>query len=236
METYVGFPSQPLAQPVFLTIGNFDGVHRGHQKLIGDLAEAAHAAGCLAGLLTFDPHPLAVLRPEVSLLRLTSPEERADLLDALGMACVLALPVSRALAATPAAAFMEELARRLHLRELWIGPDFALGRGREGHALRLSELGRALGYTVHVTPLFDWEGIAVRSSRVRALLADEGDVAAAAHLLGRPYRVWGVVQHGVQRGRRLGFPTANLTLPADRLAPAHGVYACWAWRDDRGYP
>lgn len=236
METYVGFPSQPLAQPVFLTIGNFDGVHRGHQKLIGDLAEAAHAAGCLAGLLTFDPHPLAVLRPEVSLLRLTSPEERADLLDALGMDFVLALPFSRALAATPAADFMEELARRLHLRELWIGPDFALGRGREGHALRLSELGRALGYTVHVTPLFDWEGIAVRSSRVRALLADEGDVAAAAHLLGRPYRVWGVVQHGVQRGRRLGFPTANLTLPADRLAPAHGVYACWAWRDDRGYP
>jgi len=203
METYAGFPPQPLAQPVFLTIGNFDGVHRGHRKLIGDLAEAAHAAGCLAGLLTFDPHPLAVLRPEVSLLRLTSPEERADLLDALGMDFVVVLPFSRELAATPAADFMANVTRRLGLRELWIGPDFALGRGRDGNVPRLSEIGRALGYTVRVTPLFDWEGVAVRSSRVRALLADEGDVAAAADLLGRPYRVWGEVQPGVQRGRRL---------------------------------
>lgn len=236
VETYNGFPLQPPDLAVFLTIGNFDGVHRGHQTLIGDLAEAAHAAGCLAGLLTFDPHPLAVLRPEVALPRLTSAEERADLLAALGLDFVLTLPFSRETADTPAEAFMTELTRRLRVQELWIGPDFALGRERGGHAARLSELGGALGYTVRVVPPFDWAGIPVRSSRVRTLLADEGNVAAAAGLLGRPYRVWGQVQYGVQRGRKLGFPTANLALPAERLAPAHGVYACWAWREASGYP
>lgn len=241
MLTFVGFPSEPLQAPIYLTIGNFDGVHRGHQALIGDMAAAAHGAGALAGLLTFEPHPLAVLRPDVPALRLTSNEERAGLLAALGLDFVLVLPFTRTTAATGAADFMAALTSHLHLKELWVGPDFTLGRGREGDPPRLAALGQALGYTVRVVPPYHWRGEQVRSSRVRAYLADDGAVESAATLLGRPYQVWGQVTQGARRGRRLGFPTANLAVPDDRLIPAHGVYACWAWRDARestqaGYP
>jgi riboflavin kinase / FMN adenylyltransferase len=236
MQTYLGFPTQPLDHPAFLTIGNFDGVHRGHQMLVSEMVEAAHAAGCGAGLLTFDPHPVAVLRPDLALPYLTSPEERADLLAALGLDFVLILPFDRATAALSAAEFMQQIVARVPLCALWIGPDFALGRGREGSAARLEELGRELGYDVRVTPVYDWHGEPVRSSRIRSLLANDGAVEQAAELLGRPYTVWGEVVHGAERGRTLGFPTANLKLPAGRLAPAYGIYACWAWRGDTGFP
>lgn len=236
METYYGFPEPALTQPVFLTIGNFDGVHRGHQMLVRNLAEAAHSAGALAGLLTFDPHPLAVLRPEAVTLRLTGNEERAAALGALGLDFVLVLPFTRETAATSAEAFMRILIAHFPLKALWVGPDFALGRGREGDAPRLAELGEMLGYTVHVVQPYHWQGEPVRSSRVRNLLAEKGAVTQAADLLGRPYQLWGKVAEGAKRGRRLGFPTANLVLPPDRLIPAHGVYACWAWREDVGHP
>ena len=236
MQTYLGLPTQPLDRPAFLTIGNFDGVHRGHQMLVSEMVEAAHLAGCGAGLLTFDPHPVAVLRPDLALPYLTSPEERADLLAALGLDFVLILPFDRATAALSAADFMRQIVARVPLCALWIGPDFALGRGREGSAARLGELGQELGYDVRVTPVYDWHGEPVRSSRIRSLLADDGAVGQAAELLGRPYEVWGEVVHGAERGRTLGFPTANLKLPAGRLAPAYGIYACWAWRGETGYP
>jgi riboflavin kinase / FMN adenylyltransferase len=236
MDTYFGFPAERFEQPVFLTIGNFDGVHRGHQMLVCELASVAHAAGGLAGLLTFEPHPLAVLRPQVRVPRLTSNEERAELLAALGLDFVLVIPFTRETANTTAADFMSSVGAHLPLAELWIGPDFALGKGREGNAARLAELGRGLGYRVHVAPPYDLEGEPVRSSRVRSLLIDEGAVERAAAYLGRPYRVWGEVVKGAQRGRTIGFPTANLALPAERLVPAFGVYACWAWLEDRGYP
>ncbi len=236
MQTYLDFPNPPLERSAYLTIGNFDGVHRGHQQLVSKMVQAAHAAGCLAGLLTFDPHPLAVLRPDAPLAFLTSPEERAELLAALGLDFVLILPFDRSIAALPADEFMRRLVGRVPLCALWIGPDFALGRGREGNAARLAELGRELGYQVVVTPDYDWQGTPVRSSRIRGLLAQEGAVDLAADLLGRPYQIWGEVATGAQRGRRLGFPTANVVPPAGRLLPAFGVYACWAWREHRGYP
>lgn len=237
METYYGFPSHPFQQPVYLTIGNFDGVHRGHQFLVSKLVAAAQRDDGLAGLLTFDPHPLAVLRPEAMTPRLTSIEERAALVEALGLDFVLTLPFTRETAAMPADAFMQMLTAHLPVRQLWIGPDFALGRERTGTAAHLAALGATLGYRVQVVQPFEINGgTPVRSSRVRALLAEAGAVAEAAVLLGRPYQVWGQVKEGARRGRRLGFPTANLALPADRLVPAHGVYACWAWRGDTGYP
>jgi riboflavin kinase/FMN adenylyltransferase len=236
MHTYLNFPAHPLASPAFLTIGNFDGVHRGHQMLVSEMVESAHAAGCQAGLLTFDPHPVAVLRPDLALPYLTSPEERADLLAALGLDFVLILPFDRATAALSAAEFMQQIVAHVPLCALWIGPDFALGRGRDGNAARLGEIGRELGYDLRVTPAYDWRGEPVRSSRIRSLLAGEGAVEQAAELLGRPYEVWGEVVHGAERGRTLGFPTANLALPAGRLVPAYGVYACWAWRGETGLP
>jgi riboflavin kinase / FMN adenylyltransferase len=236
MQTYFDLPPHPLDRPAFLTIGNFDGVHRGHQMLVGEMVRAAHAAGCQAGLLTFNPHPLAVLRPDLALPYLTSPEERADLLAALGLDFVLILPFDRAIAALTAAEFMRQIVARVPLCALWIGPDFALGRGREGNAARLAALGQELGYELRVTPVYDWHGEPVRSSRIRSLLAQEGAVDQAAELLGRPYEVWGEVVHGAERGRRLGFPTANLALPEGRLLPAYGIYACWAWRGETGFP
>ncbi len=108
--------------------------------------------------------------------------------------------------------------------------------GREGNTERLAELGRELGFALRVVPPYDWRGEPVRSSRVRTLLSEDGAVEAAAELLGRPYRLWGEVVEGAKRGRQLGFPTANLRIAEDRLLPAYGVYACWAWRGDRGYP
>ncbi|MCU0503278.1 MAG: bifunctional riboflavin kinase/FAD synthetase [Anaerolineae bacterium] len=236
MPTYLGFPDPPLNQSAYLTIGNFDGVHRGHQALVSRMAQAAHDADCLAGLLTFDPHPLSVLRPNVPLAYLTSADERAEVLTALGLDFVLMLPFSRQVAALSAAEFMSALTGNIPLAALWIGPDFALGRGREGNAARLSEIGAQLGYRVQVVPPFDWQGQPVRSSRVRTLLGEDGDATQAAELLGRPYQAWGTVTTGAQRGRTIGFPTANLMLPAGRLVPANGVYACWAWRQARGIP
>jgi riboflavin kinase / FMN adenylyltransferase len=234
MQTYRGFPPKPLDRPVYLTVGSFDGIHLGHQALISRMAAAARTAGCLSGLLTFDPHPLAVLRPELKIARLTSDEERAEILEALGLDFLLVLPFSRETAATGAAEFIRDLTAHLPLRALWIGPDFALGRGREGSVERLGALGKEMGYKVRIFPPFAWRGDPVRSSRVRALLADEGAVAEAADLLGRPYQIWGQVQTGAHRGRSLGFPTANIGVPPDRLVPAYGVYACWAWLGEPG--
>jgi riboflavin kinase/FMN adenylyltransferase len=236
MQTYLGFPDPPLTQSAYLTIGNFDGVHRGHQALVSQMVQAAHDTDCLAGLLTFDPHPLSVLRPDVPLAYLTSADERAEVLAALGLDFVLVMPFSRQVAALSAAEFMSTLAGNIPLRALWIGPDFALGRGREGNAARLSEIGASLGYSVQIVPPFDWQGQPVRSSRVRTLLGEDGDATLAAEMLGKPYQVWGTVTTGAQRGRTIGFPTANLALPPERLAPANGVYACWAWRAARGTP
>ncbi len=236
MQTFIGFPPSPLDRPAYLTIGNFDGVHRGHQALVSAMVQAAHNAGRIAGVLTFDPHPRTVLRPDLAQAHLTSTDERAEIFAALGLDCVIVLPFSASVAAWAAAEFMRALADNLPLEELWIGPDFALGRGREGTAARLREIGVELGYRVHIAPPFDWLGRPVGSSRIRTLLQEEGDAAQAAGLLGRPYQVMGSVTEGAQRGRTLGFPTANLVLPAGRLIPANGVYACWAWLGNAGHP
>jgi riboflavin kinase / FMN adenylyltransferase len=236
MPTYNGFPNSPPANPAYVTIGSFDGVHRGHQALLAAMTEAAHAAGAQSGVLTFDPHPIAVLRPDVPLSYLTTPAERAELIEALGADFTLVLPFSRATAATSAGDFMRALVEHLNLRELWAGPDFALGRGREGNVERLAELGTQMGYTVRVAPPFDLNGEPVRSSRVRGLLAETGDVERAAELLGRPYAVTGEVASGARRGRQLGYPTANVAVPTGRQVPANGIYACWAWLEGQGFP
>jgi riboflavin kinase/FMN adenylyltransferase len=234
MQTYRGFPLQPLSGDIYLTIGSFDGIHRGHQALIRKMVTAARASGSLSGLLTFDPLPVQVLRPDVRVARLTCDEEREAILEALGLDFLLILPFTHEIAAIPADEFVRRLTGQMSLRSLWIGPDFALGRGREGDARRLSTLGKELGYKVRICPPYTRRGDPVRSSRVRALLTEDGAVREAAELLGRPYQIWGPVEEGVQRGHRLGFPTANIAVPPDRLVPAYGVYACWAWLGEPG--
>lgn len=211
----------------WLTIGVFDGVHRGHQQIIRRLVEGAHESGMPAVVLTFDPHPANVLgRAEIKLL--TLPEERAQLLASLGVDVVITQRFTRELSNVTAFDFMSQLTRRLGLKHLLIGYDFALGKGREGNAPRLAEIGSALGYTVEtVSALGDENGV-ISSTEIRKLVAT-GNVAEAARLMGHPYRLQGEVLRGDQRGRLIGFPTANLSYAPNKLIPAKGIYACWAF-------
>jgi len=210
-----------------LTIGAFDGVHRGHQELVGGLARAAQAAGCASVVITFHPHPAVVLRGIETPYYLTAPEERARLFGLQGIDWVVTLPFTRELAQESAGSFISRLHAATRLRELWVGYDFALGKGREGDIPFLRRLGAELGYTLRVITPVAIEGQAISSSQVRALLAD-GNVRAAAELLGRYYAFGGPVVHGDGRGRSIGIPTANVQPWEGQLLPRTGVYATWA--------
>jgi riboflavin kinase/FMN adenylyltransferase len=209
-----------------VTVGVLDGVHRGHQRLIAGMTEAAHAADDIAVALVFDPHPATALGYEPPPL-LTTLEERAELLAALGLDVLAVLPFTQALARTSAADFVEALLQHLRLTELWGGPDFALGHRREGNVPFLQRLGTERGFTVRVVEPLMWNGALVSSSRVRDALR-AGNIDQATGCLGRPYRLTGAIVHGDGRGHTIGVPTANLSLPPERLIPADGIYACLA--------
>jgi riboflavin kinase / FMN adenylyltransferase len=213
-------------QNAWLTIGVYDGVHRGHQAILRQLAAGAHANGAPAVLLTFDPHPAVVLAGR-ELKLLTTPEERAELAAALGLDAIITHPFDRAVSGMSAQGFMVVLKERLGLSHLLIGYDFALGKGREGNAGRLSELGRELGYSVRVIDAVSDESGVISSTEIRKLVS-VGSVDAAANLLGRPYALSGPVIHGDGRGRRINIPTANIHYPESKLLPANGIYACRA--------
>ncbi len=213
----------------WLTIGVFDGVHRGHQQIVRGLTSGAHAAGAPAVVVTFWPHPATVLGgAEVKCL--TTPGERADLLSGLGIDVVITLTFDRALADTSAQDFVGQLQNRLDFHHLLIGYDFALGKGREGNAARLTEIGTRMNYLVEVIPAVSDESGVISSTEIRKLVAT-GDIAEAASLMGHPFSVHGPVVHGDSRGHSLGFPTANIDHPAGKILPSNGVYACRAWID-----
>jgi riboflavin kinase/FMN adenylyltransferase len=213
-------------QNSWLTVGVFDGVHRGHQEIIGKLVSDAHANDAPAVVLTFDPHPAKVLgRGDIKML--TLPGERAKLLGDLGVDVVITEPFTRDLSNVTAFDFMFRLTRGLGLKRLLIGYDFALGKGREGNAARLTEIGLVLGYTVEVAPALGDESGVISSTEIRKLVS-VGNVEEAARLMGHPYSLQGLVTHGDQRGRRIGFPTANLAYAREKVLPAGGIYACWA--------
>lgn len=221
-----------LSTPSHVTIGAFDGVHRGHQHLIGMMARAAHAAGRAAVALTFDPHPGALLgRSPVAAL--TTPEERAALIADLDVDVLVVLRFTPTVAGTPASRFINLLRRHLHMVELWVGPDFALGHRREGNVPFLRRLGEQEGFTLQVVEPLQWRGAVVSSTRIRAALT-AGDVEEANGCLGRPYRLTGQVVSGRRLGQRLGIPTANLELPPGRLIPANGVYTGYAHTQSAG--
>jgi riboflavin kinase/FMN adenylyltransferase len=213
-------------QNAWLTIGVFDGIHRGHQAILRQLAAGAHADGAPAVLLTFDPHPAVVLAGR-DLRLLTTPEERAALASALGVDAVVTHPFDHAVSEMSAHEFMARLKTHLGLRRLLIGYDFALGKNREGNAGRLAGLGNELGYTVEVVEAVSDESGVISSTEIRKLVA-VGSVAEAAGLLGRPYSLSGTVVHGDGRGRRINIPTANIHYPENKLIPANGIYACRA--------
>lgn len=215
-------------QDTWLTIGSFDGVHLGHQKIIRDLTAGAHSAGAPAVVLTFYPHPAVLLGRRKGPIYLTDPEEKASLLEHLGVDAMITHPFDRRVANTPARDFMMQLKEHLGLAQLWVGYDFALGHGRTGDVPALRQFGEELGYTLDViSPVKDKEQI-ISSSLIRATLAD-GNVARAAELLGRRYSVPGKVIPGDGRGRTIGIPTANLEVWSERILPKTGVYVCRAW-------
>lgn len=217
----------------WLTIGVFDGVHRGHQQIIHKLTAEAHAAEAPAVVLTFWPHPATVLANR-EMKCLTTPDERAELLAALGVDIVVSQTFNRELANTPAQVFVARLRKHLGFDHLLIGYDFALGKGREGNAARLTEMGKALGYETDVIPAVSDESGVISSTEIRKLVAI-GDVADAAGLLGHCYGLHGPVVHGDSRGKELGFPTANIQYAEQKLLPANGVYACRVWVDGEAH-
>jgi len=216
-----------------LTIGNFDGVHRGHAALAAETRRQADRLGGPAVALTFDPHPAEVLRPGTVTPPLTVTADRAALLHDLGLDHVVILRTTDELLALSAVDFFERVVRgTMAARALVEGTNFGFGHRREGDVTLLGELCRSAGLTLDVVPPVRRGGQEVSSSRVRAALL-AGDVTAVADLLGRPYRLRGVVGMGQKRGRTLGFPTANLD-PLWTLAPGDGVYAALALPEGGG--
>ena len=213
-------------QNSWLTIGVFDGVHRGHQEIIQSLTDGAHADGAPAVVLTFDPHPTSVLgRGEIGLL--TLPDERAELLAFMNVDVVITERFTKELSAVTAFDFMLRLTRHLGLKHLLIGYDFALGKGREGNAPRLTDIGRELGYSVQVVSALSDESGVISSTEIRKLVS-VGNVSEAAELMGHPYSLQGAVIRGDGRGKKIGVPTANIDYPHEKIVPARGIYAGWA--------
>jgi len=222
--------SAGLPSPI-VTIGNFDGVHTGHQAVLARMSERARAMRGTVVVLTFDPHPLRVLAPHITLQFLSDPDEKFAMLEKAGVDVVVRLPFTTEFAAQPAAEFMDDvLMKGLRARELFVGQNFRFGRNREGTIQTLRDAAPRLGFLIHpVTPVM-FHGVQVSSTRIRALL-QAGSVAEAANVLGRPYVLKGKVIRGEGRGGELGFPTANLTPPPSRVLPADGVYATYVYQD-----
>jgi len=217
-----------------VTIGSFDGVHRGHQLIIRRLVESAREAGAPAVVITFYPHPAVVLGKKANHYYLSHPAEREEMLKELGIDEVITLAFSRELAALSPEEFLTPLKSHLGMKELWVGYDFALGRNRAGNTQRLSELGEEFGYELKLLDPFQQDDKVISSSLIRDCLAN-GDMEAANNMLGRTYSLTGNVVVGDGRGRQIGFPTANLSFWEEKLVPRNGIYAGWAWVEGRRY-
>lgn len=220
--------------PTYLAIGVFDGVHLGHQSLLRRMVAAARAAGARPTVLTFFPHPVQVIQGLTGRLYLITLARRVALLADLGIELVIVHRFDEAVRQLRARDFIAALHRHLDLKELW-GGSFTLGYKREGTADYLSTLGRDYGFTVRqIQELVEWKGERVSSSRIRRAL-EVGDVTEARGCLGRPFHVGGQVIRGDRRGHTIGFPTANLDVWEQKILPANGVYATYAWLGDRRF-
>ncbi|WP_225993586.1 bifunctional riboflavin kinase/FAD synthetase [Actinomadura rudentiformis] len=218
-----------------ITIGVFDGVHRGHQRIVGRAAEQARERGLKSVVITFDPHPDEVVRPGTHPPLLSSTKRRIELLEGLGTDAVVVVPFTLELSKVGPDEFVQSvLVDRLHAAHVIVGEDFRFGHKAKGDVALLKELGEKYDFTAEGAPLVA-NGDKISSTGIRALL-ESGAVEEACHALGRPHRVEGIVVRGHQRGRQLGFPTANLeTLPHTAI-PADGVYAGWLVCDSDRYP
>jgi riboflavin kinase/FMN adenylyltransferase len=220
-------------QRSWLAVGVFDGVHRGHQRIINRLTTGARDNEATAVVLTFDPHPSKVFgRGEIKLL--TLPAERAEIFHGMEVDAVITHPFNKDVADITAFDFMRRLKTRLGLVHLVLGYDSALGKNREGNATRLAEIGLELGYTVETVPALSDESGVISSTEIRKLIT-VGKMEEAAQLMGHPYRLRGPVVRGDQRGRTIGYPTANIDYSVDKLIPPKGIYACRATLDKKKF-
>jgi len=212
--------------PTVATLGNFDGVHKGHQAVLATVVGRARAEGARAVAVTFDPHPVAVLHPDRAPQIITGPQQRLDLLAATGLDAVLVMEFTREFALwTPERFVVDVFVKALGASVVVVGEDTRFGVRNSGDVNTLRQIGVEHGF--EVLALQDiGEGGRWSSSRVRALVTS-GDVVTATEILGRPHRVCGEVVHGDHRGRELGYPTANLSQESAGLTPADGVYAGW---------
>ena len=229
----VRLPASPNGTVV--TVGSFDGVHLGHQAVLVEVARRARAGGRASVLVTFEPHPLAVVNPQAAPPLLTSGVERREMLAQLPVDYAYFLRFDHQLAELSPEAFVRDvLLARCQMRELVFGYDHGFGRGRSGDVETLRRLGAQLGFAVDVVPPVDLGGEPISSGRIRRAVAG-GDLRTAARLLGRPYCLTGRVVEGERRGRLLGVPTINLgDTPPEKLLPPDGVYAVWVeWRGGR---
>ena len=219
-------PGIPRDRGTVATVGTFDGVHLGHWTVLQEIRERAEAAGRRSILVTFDPHPLRIVRPEHAPLSLTTPVEKKEILAESGLDYAVFLSFTPALSRYEPRRFVEEiLVERLRVEELVIGYDHGFGKDREGDPESLERMGAELGFTVDVVSPVSADGRAISSSRIRSHLT-QGEIRAATGCLGRPYSIRGVVVRGEGRGRGLGFPTANLRVAeGDKLIPPQGIYA-----------
>jgi riboflavin kinase/FMN adenylyltransferase len=217
-----------------VTIGVFDGVHRGHQEVIGSAVKQARDHGLQSVVLTFDPHPAEVVRPGSHPAVLTEPGRQAELIEALGVDALCVVPFTPDFSRLPPEAFVHDvLVEHLHAAQVVVGENFRFGHRAAGDVARLTRLGHRFGFMVTVPRLVSADETVFSSTYIRACVA-AGDVAAAAGALGRPHRLEGVVVRGDGRGRELGFPTANLLHGRYAAVPADGIYAAWCGhRGDR---
>jgi riboflavin kinase/FMN adenylyltransferase len=217
-----------------VTVGTFDGLHRGHQAVLAEIVRRARAHQRSSLLVTFDPHPLEVVNPAAAPKLLTLPEEKQELLAATDVDRVVVLPFTREVAQLDAAEFVRRLHAEHDVRELVLGYDHGFGRGRAGDAELVRRIGADLGFDVTVVDAVRDDGQPISSTLIRTAVA-HGDLDAAARWLGRPYGLLGGVVRGAGRGRTIGVPTINLAPPDPRkLLPPDGVYAVWVWIGRRG--
>lgn len=235
MHQFSGLPVDALQGPSVVTIGVFDGMHHGHQQFLRQLVAHAHAHEMLAVVVTFDPHPDSVVHPERPSGLLIPPSERIRLMAECGIDAVFSVAFNSDVQSMSAAEFMQWVANATHINSLWVGWDFALGRGREGTPERLAQIGTQVGFRVHSVARIHADTLAPSSSAIRQAL-QAGDIAQVTHMLGRQFTYRGVVVKGDQRGRTIGFPTANLAIDNRIMLPKYGVYACIATFNGQQYP
>jgi riboflavin kinase/FMN adenylyltransferase len=234
MRLFHGTDNAEIARPGVLTLGVFDGLHLGHQLIMRTVVERARSTGAVPTVITFDPHPRAVLHPESAPPLLQTFDQKIEAFGVLGIEQTIVIRFNKAFAQIRAEHFLRDVvSERLHAREVYLGRGFAFGRDREGNIELLRKVSGMLGFRAEEVPEVQLRGQRISSSRIRQLLS-EGRVNLARRMLGRPYGVEGRVVRGQERGRTLGFPTANLR-PQNRVIPRNGVYVTatlieGAWR------